>query len=100
MDFTERYPDSSSSVALAVRRGDVETLKRLVERGKSIETRDNRGYRPIHEAAHWGQDDCLKFLVESTVALTVSLKCVKKKFIRYNLQVPIRLVFKVMLTCR
>ena len=67
MDFTERYPDSSSSVALAVRRGDVETLKRLVERGKSIETRDNRGYRPIHEAAHWGQDDCLKFLVESTV---------------------------------
>ena len=79
MDFTERYPDSSSSVALAVRRGDVDSLRRLVERGKSLETRDNRGYRPIHEAAHWSQDDCLKLLLESIV------ESLQKSPIRLNL---------------
>lgn len=69
MDFTESYPDSSSSVALAVRRGDVDTLKRLIERGKSVEILDNRGYRPIHEAAYWNQGDCLKLLLESIIAI-------------------------------
>jgi len=63
MDFTESYPDSSSSVALAARVGDLETLKRLVGQGKSIESQDNRGWRPIHEAACWGHAECIKFLV-------------------------------------
>ena len=63
MDFSESYPDSSSSVALAARAGDLETLKRLFGQGKTIESQDNRGWRPIHEAACWGHAECLKFLV-------------------------------------
>jgi ankyrin repeat/SOCS box protein 3 len=61
MDFSESYPDSSSSVALAARAGDLEILKRLVGQGKTIESQDNRGWRPIHEAACHAE--CLKFLV-------------------------------------
>lgn len=64
MDFTENYPDSSSSVALATRSGDLDTLKRLVREGKTIEAQDNRGWRPIHEATYWGHVNCLKFLVQ------------------------------------
>ena len=65
MDFSERYLDSSSTVSLAVRRGDVTVLKQLIEQGKSLETRDNRGWRPIHEASHWDHGECLRLLLES-----------------------------------
>ena len=66
MDFTENYPDSSSSVALASRAGDLETLKQLIRQGKSIEIQDNRGWKPIHEAACWGHAECLKFLLQNS----------------------------------
>ncbi|XP_045035607.1 ankyrin repeat and SOCS box protein 3 isoform X2 [Daphnia magna] len=64
MNFDENYPDSSSSVALAARAGNLETLKWLVShQGNSIESQDNRGWRPIHEAAYCDHAECLKFLL-------------------------------------
>lgn len=65
MDLTEHYPDTSTSVALACRSGNIETLKELIRQGKSVESVDNRGWRPIHEAACWNHADCIKFLVNN-----------------------------------
>lgn len=63
MDFSEVYPDTCSSMALAARRGDLAALRRLTQAGKSCETADNRGWRPVHEAAYWNRVDCLSFLI-------------------------------------
>lgn len=67
MDFTEAYPDTTSPVALAARTGDLNKLRRLVSRGKSTEIQDNRGWRAIHEAAFWGQTECLNFLLQQSM---------------------------------
>ncbi len=65
MDFAESYPDTSSSAAIAARRGDLAALREMVlVKGKSCQLPDNRGWRPIHEAAYWNQSDCLSFLVQ------------------------------------
>lgn len=63
MDFDENYPDTSSSIALAARAGNLETLQRLISQGKSVESQDNRGWRPIHEAAYWDHAECLSLLL-------------------------------------
>ncbi len=63
MDFTESYLDTCSSVALAARAGNVEALERLIRQGKSLNQQDNRGWRPIHEAAFWGNSQCLRILL-------------------------------------
>lgn len=65
MDLSEHYPDSSSSVALACRTGDVEALRVLLGHGKSVDSQDNRGWRPIHEAASWDHADCIRCLIET-----------------------------------
>lgn len=64
MNFSESYPDSSSSVALAARSGNLDELKRLVELGRNVQAQDNRGWRALHEAAFWNHADCLQFLVQ------------------------------------
>ena len=66
MDFTESYLDTSSSVALAARAGNVEALERLIRQGKSLNQQDNRGWRPIHEAAYWGNSQCLRILLSQS----------------------------------
>jgi len=63
MDFSEVYPDSCSSVALAARNGNLTKLKELIEKKKPCDARDNRGWRPIHEAAYWNNSDCLQHLL-------------------------------------
>jgi len=63
MDFNEIYPDSSSSVALAARSGNLASLKNLISEKKPFERQDNRGWRPIHEAAYWNHSHCLEYLL-------------------------------------
>ena len=75
MDFSEVYPDSCSSVALAVRRGDMDALHDLLQRKKrSCEMPDNRGWRPIHEAAYWDKIDCLKFMIQRSGVCIIALQ--------------------------
>ncbi|XP_054156325.1 ankyrin repeat and SOCS box protein 3-like [Oppia nitens] len=51
MDFKEHYTDSSSSVANAVRIQDLKLLRKLIRDGKCVDVMDNRGWRPLHQAA-------------------------------------------------
>ncbi|XP_054758571.1 ankyrin repeat and SOCS box protein 3-like [Lytechinus pictus] len=63
MDFTETYPDTFSSVTLAIRAGNKSGLLTLIRQGKPLDVPDNRGWRPIHEAAAAGNVQCLQMLV-------------------------------------
>ena len=63
MNFSEIYPDSCSSVALAVRCGNLTRLKELIQEKKPFEIQDNRGWRPVHEAAYWNHSHCLEYLL-------------------------------------
>ncbi|KAM6432763.1 ankyrin repeat and SOCS box protein 3 [Rhynochetos jubatus] len=68
MDFTEAYSSWCSAVGLAARKGDAETLRKLMEQGYSIDVPDNRGWMPIHEAAAHNSVECLKLLVRAAPA--------------------------------
>jgi ankyrin repeat protein len=49
--------------ALACRTGDLTALKRMVAIDeKSIQSRDDRGWQPLHHAAYHGHADCIRFL--------------------------------------
>lgn len=63
MDFTESYISRCSSVGLACRVGDCESLRRLLEGGAPPDVHDNRGWYPVHEAAYGLHADCLSLLV-------------------------------------
>ncbi|XP_013380839.1 ankyrin repeat and KH domain-containing protein mask [Lingula anatina] len=65
MDFTETYDDTCSSVGFAARTGAIKTLKALLKSGRSVDVKDNRGWRPTHEAAHAGHTQCLELLLNS-----------------------------------
>ena len=62
----EVYSDSVTSVLAAVQLDDLESLKRLVSRKGDIclhGHRDNRGWGPLHYAAHFGSPRCLDYLL-------------------------------------
>uniref|UniRef100_A0A3B3YZF3 SOCS box domain-containing protein n=1 Tax=Poecilia mexicana TaxID=48701 RepID=A0A3B3YZF3_9TELE len=65
MDFTECYEDTVSSVAAAARSGCRRRLRRLIHRGCSVDSRDNRGWNPLHEAAAAGSKDCVEEIFSS-----------------------------------
>uniref|UniRef100_A0A3P9PLW8 Ankyrin repeat and SOCS box containing 3 n=1 Tax=Poecilia reticulata TaxID=8081 RepID=A0A3P9PLW8_POERE len=64
MDFTECYEDTVSSVAAAARSGCRRQLRRLIHRGCSVDSRDNRGWNPLHEAAAEGHQSCVDLLLD------------------------------------
>ncbi|XP_014900411.1 ankyrin repeat and SOCS box protein 3 isoform X1 [Poecilia latipinna] len=65
MDFTECYEDTVSSVAAAARSGCRRRLRRLIHRGCSVDSRDNRGWNPLHEAAAAGSKDCVEEILSA-----------------------------------
>uniref|UniRef100_A0A3B3XQT5 SOCS box domain-containing protein n=1 Tax=Poecilia mexicana TaxID=48701 RepID=A0A3B3XQT5_9TELE len=65
MDFTECYEDTVSSVAAAARSGCRRRLRRLIHRGCSVDSRDNRGWNPLHEAAAEGHQACVDLLLDN-----------------------------------
>ncbi|XP_037134139.1 ankyrin repeat and SOCS box protein 3 isoform X1 [Syngnathus acus] len=65
MDFSACYVDTMSSVAVAARLGDRRRLRRLLREGRSVSCTDNRGWMPLHEAAHAGMMSCLKDILSA-----------------------------------
>ncbi|XP_037547630.1 ankyrin repeat and SOCS box protein 3 [Nematolebias whitei] len=66
MDFTECYVDTVSSVAAAARSGCRRQLRRLMmERGGSVDCRDNRGWNALHEAAAAGSKACVQEILSA-----------------------------------
>ena len=59
MDFTECYGDTVSSVAAAARSGCRERVRKLIRKGFSVDSRDNRGWNALHEAAAAGNKECV-----------------------------------------
>lgn len=57
------YRDSCSAVGAAAREGDCELLYRLIQEGKPMDVRDNRGWSPLHEAAAHNSAKCMKVLL-------------------------------------
>lgn len=51
MDFTECWTDTCSNVAIAARCGDIELLRLFLQQKKPVDVSDNRGWKPLHEAA-------------------------------------------------
>ena len=47
-----------------VQQRSVESLKLLLEAGGDINSKDSRGLTPLHEAARWGWNDVVTFLVD------------------------------------
>uniref|UniRef100_A0A3B3U1D2 Ankyrin repeat and SOCS box containing 3 n=1 Tax=Poecilia latipinna TaxID=48699 RepID=A0A3B3U1D2_9TELE len=74
MDFTECYEDTVSSVAAAARSGCRRRLRRLIHRGCSVDSRDNRGWNPLHEAAAAGSKDCVEEILMSFLIFTSNLR--------------------------
>lgn len=65
MDFTECYGDTVSSVAAAARSGCRKRVKRLIKRGCSVDCRDNRGWKVLHEAAAAGSKECVQEILSA-----------------------------------
>ncbi|XP_049640760.1 ankyrin repeat and SOCS box protein 3 [Suncus etruscus] len=65
MDFTEAYSDTCSTVGLAAREGNVKVLRKLLQKGHSVDIADNRGWMPIHEAAYHNSVQCLQMLIHA-----------------------------------
>lgn len=51
MDFTECWSDTCSTVAIAARIGNIEILRSFINQKKAVDIPDNRGWKPLHEAA-------------------------------------------------
>uniref|UniRef100_A0A1A8IRR6 Ankyrin repeat and SOCS box-containing 3 n=3 Tax=Nothobranchius kuhntae TaxID=321403 RepID=A0A1A8IRR6_NOTKU len=65
MDFTECYADTVSRVAAAARSGSRRQLRRLMERGFSVDARDNRGWNALHEASAAGSKECVQEILSA-----------------------------------
>uniref|UniRef100_A0A3Q4I9B5 Ankyrin repeat and SOCS box containing 3 n=1 Tax=Neolamprologus brichardi TaxID=32507 RepID=A0A3Q4I9B5_NEOBR len=65
MDFTECYRDMVSSVAAAARSGGTRWLRVLIQRGCSVDCRDNRGWTALHEAAAAGSKACVQEILSA-----------------------------------
>lgn len=72
MDFTECYRDTVSSVATAARSGCRRRLRTLIQRGCSVDCRDNRGWTPLHEAAAAGSKACVQEILSAVRARSSS----------------------------
>nr|XP_014347404.1 PREDICTED: ankyrin repeat domain-containing protein 42 isoform X2 [Latimeria chalumnae] len=69
VEFERDHPEEQENLAfpahVAAFRGDLLTLRKLVECGViNINERDDRGSTPMHKAAGQGHLDCLQWLVE------------------------------------
>ena len=69
MDFTECYGDTVSSVAVEARSGCRRRIRDLIRRGFSVDSRDNRGWNALHEAAAAGSKECMQEILQGKQGL-------------------------------
>lgn len=50
IDFDWRNLDSAPRLSWAIRAGDIDSVKKLIDEGASVNAADNRGWTPLHEA--------------------------------------------------
>lgn len=67
MDFTACYEDTVSSVAAAARAGRAERVRALLGGGCRIDSRDNRGWTALHEAAAAGSSACVREILAAAL---------------------------------
>ncbi|XP_056153429.1 ankyrin repeat and SOCS box protein 3-like isoform X2 [Lampris incognitus] len=72
MDFTECYSDTVSIVAAAARSGCRAQVQKLIRRGFSVKSRDNRGWNALHEAAAAGSKDCVREILSAAAGCSRS----------------------------
>jgi hypothetical protein len=70
MDRQDRY--GMTSLHHAVIRGDMETIKNLIEKGAGINARDNYGWTPLHWAVFKQDEIICRFLVQSGASATIT----------------------------
>uniref|UniRef100_A0A1A8HS97 Ankyrin repeat and SOCS box-containing 2b n=2 Tax=Nothobranchius kuhntae TaxID=321403 RepID=A0A1A8HS97_NOTKU len=59
-------PEDADPVIFAIRRGDAEAVSRFAATSGDILLRENKdGWLPLHDAAHYGQTECLKVLLRA-----------------------------------
>ncbi len=56
----------------AAQRGELQKLKRLVERGQDVNQRDGYGTTPLMEAAWMGHTECMEYLLQNGAEVDVS----------------------------
>lgn len=71
MEFSEAWDNTCSTLGLASRNGDIKTLRTLLRAGLTVDVQDNRGWRPIHDAAGSNHASCLKLVLKRS-ELTVN----------------------------
>lgn len=74
MDFTEVYSDTVCTVSAAARSGSTRQVRRLIQSGRSVDVKDNRGWNSLHEAAAAGTDGCVKEILKAAAALPCGLR--------------------------
>jgi hypothetical protein len=70
LDRTDRY--GMTSLHHAVIRGDMETIKNLIEKGAGINASDNYGWTPLHWAVFKQDEFICRFLVKCGASITIT----------------------------
>ncbi|XP_066550307.1 ankyrin repeat and SOCS box protein 2 isoform X2 [Amia ocellicauda] len=63
--FVTPQVEEQDPVVTAIRNGAVDTLVSMIRSGKRLSEANKEGWTPIHEAAYYGQLECLKTLVKA-----------------------------------
>lgn len=64
MELARSWDHTCSSVGLACRTGDDRLLLKLLQEDRPVDVQDNRGWRPLHEAAFHNHLFCLEKLLQ------------------------------------
>jgi ankyrin repeat protein len=55
--------------------GNAALLKEMIEAGRATNFHDNRGWKPLHHAAHRGSKECLDLLIRAGKCYCLKLGC-------------------------
>ena len=62
IESVEQAKDASLFLK-AIKKGDIERIKKLISQGADVNAKDNRGMTPLHKAAYYGQRQVAKVLI-------------------------------------
>nr|XP_034962778.1 ankyrin repeat and SOCS box protein 2 isoform X1 [Zootoca vivipara]XP_034962787.1 ankyrin repeat and SOCS box protein 2 isoform X1 [Zootoca vivipara] len=63
--FKTSQPEVLDPVVSAIQKGDENALLKMMQSGKNLAQPNKDGWLPLHEAAYYGQERCLKLLYKS-----------------------------------